>query len=103
MGTTTCTLGQSGYDVTLDQVVSQNTVVSQNLFTAALVNVSKGQIDLAPNCAVVSTGRLIVAQPSGWANGDSVHAIPLILNSKDDNIVLVGYGTMGVNIRPARK
>ena len=101
-GTTTCVYDSGNPKVTLDNAVKGNTVVSGNLFTAAIINETKGEILLAPNCALVSTGVLTVTNPTGWVNTDTIHAVPLILNSKDGEIVLVGFGSMIVVERPAR-
>ena len=101
-GTTTCAFDSGNPKVTLDNAVINNNFVSGNLFTAAIVNETKGEIHLAPNCELVSAGVLTVTNPAGWETTDDIHAIPLILNSKDGSIKLVGFGTMVVNERPAR-
>ena len=49
--------------------------------------------------AKVSVGALSIAKPSNWETTDTIHAIPLILDSQT---APAGFGTMGVAKRPAK-
>ncbi|MBO7182836.1 MAG: hypothetical protein J6V49_01740 [Bacteroidales bacterium] len=101
-GTTTCNFSGNNIAVGLDATVKANTSVSGNLFGAIIVNVTKGQIHFAPECGVVATGTLSIAKPSNWETTDTIHAIPLILDSKNTTVSTIGFGTMGVTKRPIK-
>lgn len=102
-GVTTCVASESAFVVTLDNSVKQNQELASNDFIVAMVNETKGEISLTASCAAVSVGKLTPAIPVTWSLDDKVHAIPLITESKGGKIALVGFGTMGVINRPARK
>ena len=102
-GVTTCVASESAFVVTLDNSVKQNQELASNDFIVVMVNETKGEISLTANCAAVSVGKLTPAIPVTWSLDDEVHAIPLITESKGGKIALVGFGTMGVINRPARK
>lgn len=102
-GTTTCESNGESFDVILDNSVKQNQELASNDFIVAMVNETKGQISITAECASVSSGELKPSIPVTWSLSDSVHAIPLITESKGGKIALVGFGTMGVVNRPARK
>ena len=102
-GVTTCVASESAFVVTLDNSVKQNQELASNDFIVVMVNETKGEISLTANCAAVSVGKLTPAIPVTWSLDDAVHAIPLITESKGGKIALVGFGTMGVINRPARK
>ena len=101
-GTTTCAFSGNNIAVGLDAAVKANTSVSGNLFGAIIVNVTKGQVYFAPECEDVTTGTLSIAKPSNWETTDTIHAIPLILDSKDTTVSTIGFGTMGVTKRPGK-
>lgn len=101
-GTTTCAFSGQNIAVGLDAAVVANTVVASNNFMAVIVNDTKGSILVANEAGVVGTGTLTIAKPYDWETTDTIHAIPLILDSKNPSLVLVGFGTIGVNERPAR-
>ena len=102
-GVTTCVASESAFVVTLDNSVKQNQELASNDFIVAMVNETKGEISITASCAAVSVGTLTPAIPVTWSLSDEVHAIPLITESKGGKIALVGFGTMGVVNRPARK
>ena len=102
-GTTTCTIDRNSVTVALDNSVKTNQSIADFDFVAAIVNETKGKISLSGDNSTVSRGTLVLTVPSGWEETDTVHAIPLITNSKDGEIGRVGFGTMGVTKRPARK
>lgn len=102
-GTTMIDVSGGAFVVTLDNSVKQNQELADNDFIVAMVNVTKGEISLTTNCAAVSVGTLTPAIPSTWSLEDKVNPIPLITESKGGKIALVGFGTMGVINRPARK
>lgn len=102
-GVTTCAVDGGAFKVSLDNSVKQNQELANNDFICAMVNVTKGEISLTPSCAAVSVGVLTPAIPTTWSLDDEVNAIPLITNSKDGQIALVGFGTMIVYKRPYRK
>ena len=101
-GTTTAVFSGNNIVVGLDASVIANNVYADNLFFAALVNETKGEIFLTPNCEQVKTGSLTTEMPAGWLSSHTIHPIPLILDKKDGKIKLVGYGTMGVTKRPGK-
>lgn len=86
--------------VTIDNSVKQLTEYANNYFFAVLINVTKGEISMQPASAKVSTGVINAGVPTTWASTDTINAIPFITDSK---IALVGFGTMSVTKRPARK
>ena len=98
-GTTTAVNTDGTIAVTLDNSVKNNTELGDYMFVAAIVNDTKGDIHLALTSAKVSVGTLSITAPASWEVSDTIHAIPLILDTK---IPLVSWGTMGVNERPAR-
>ena len=102
-GITTCVVDNGAFVVTLDNSVKQNQSLGDFDFIAAMVNETKGEISITTSCAAVSVGVLTPAIPTTWSLADDVHAIPLITDSKDGKIVLVGFGTLSVTKRPARK
>lgn len=102
-GETTCAVDGGAFKVTLDNSVKQNQNYADNDFICAMVNVTKGEISLTPSCAAVSVGTLSPAIPVTWSLEDEVNAIPLITESKGGQIALVGFGSLGVVTRPARK
>jgi hypothetical protein len=99
-GTTTVTASGSAVSVALDNSVKANTNIADNYFIAALVNVTKGAVSLDTTSAKVSVGTIAPALPAGWETTDTIHAIPLVLDTKSSGF---GFGTIGVNTRPARK
>ena len=102
-GTTTCASNGTAFVVTLDNSVKQNQTYADNDFICAMVNITKGEISLTPSCAAVSVGTLTPAIPPTWSLDDDVNAIPFITESKNGAIASVGFGTMAVTKRPARK
>lgn len=102
-GMTTCEFSNGSINVILDNSVKANLQYAENDFIAAIINETKGQISLTTENGQVSDGTMIADIPAGWQTTDSIHAIPLITESKGGKIALVGFGTMGVVNRPARK
>ena len=102
-GTTTCEVDNGALKVTLDNSVKQNQALGDYDFVAAMVNVTKGQISLTTSYAAVSVGVLTPAIPPTWSLEDDINAIALITNSKGGKIAMVGFGTLAVVQRPARK
>ncbi len=98
-GTTTCAFSSGDIAVALDAAVVANTYYADNYFIAAVVNETKGDILLTVTSAKVSVGALTIDTPAGWETTDTIHAIPLITDSK---AAVVGFGTINVNERPAR-
>lgn len=98
-GETTCTISEGTISVGLASAVKADTTIADNYFVAAIVNDTKGEIYLPITSNKVSTGTLSITAPSGWANTDTIHAIPLVTDCK---IALVGFGTMAITKRPAR-
>jgi hypothetical protein len=64
------------------------------------VNGTRDEISLDNTSAKVSVGTIAPALPAGWETTDTIHAIPLVLDTKTSGF---GFGTIGVNTRPARK
>ena len=102
-GETTTTIENDTITVELDNTVAANQQYAENDFIAAVVNETKGAILLGTDCAAVSVGTVDIALPSGWNDDDVIHAIPFITESKNGQIALVGFGTLGVVTRPARQ
>ena len=98
-GTTTAVNTSGTIAVTLDNSVKTNTELGDFYFIAAIVNDTKGDIYLPITNDKVSVGTLSITAPASWETSDVIHPIPLITDSK---IALVGFGTMGINERPAR-
>ena len=103
MGGTSVTFEHNYWNVEIDQIVKANQAFADNDFVVALVNVTKGAISLTTENATVNSGYLSLLNPTDWNQTDIVHAIPLITNSKNGQIANVGFGTMSVTKRPARK
>ena len=102
-GVTQCIFVEDKIFVELDQNVSNNQAIEEYDFVALIVNDTMGAISLTTEYSTVSTGNLSLDIPSGWEKNNRIHAIPLITNSKDGKIALVGFGTLAVTKRPARK
>lgn len=100
-GTTTCESNGTAFVVTLDNSVKQNQELASNDFIVVMVNETKGEISMTTSCAAVSVGTLTPAIPVTWSLEDTVHAVPLVTDSKDGKVALVGFGTMVVTKRPA--
>ena len=98
-GSTTCTISDGTISVGLAAAVKADTTIAANYFVAAIVNDTKGEIFLPITNNKVNSGTLSITAPSGWTNADTIHAIPLVTDSK---IALVGFGTMAITKRPAR-
>ena len=101
-GTTTCSQVGTTISVGLDAAVRTNTMVNNNIFCVALVNETLGEIAMPTNAALVSVGTLSIDAPNGWLATHALHAIPLVLDSKDSSLTTVSFGTMMVTKRPAR-
>lgn len=99
-GTTTCAFSGNNIAVELDASVKANTTLNGNYFIAAIVNDTKGEIYMSITSGVVSTGTLSIAKPANWVTTDTIHAIPLILDTKT---APVSFGTMAVTKRPEKK
>ena len=103
MGITTCEFSNSKINVVLDDSVKANQSLAGFDFVAAIVNETKGEISLTTENGEVSDGSIIMDIPTGWETTDSIHAIPLITDSKNAAISTVGFGTLSVTKRPVRK
>lgn len=103
MGVTTCEFSNGSINVVLDGMVSANKSLGGFDFVAVIVNETKGAILLTTENGEVSDGSIIMHIPTGWETTDRIHAIPLITDSKDGKIALVGFGTLSVTKRPVRK
>ena len=101
-GTTTCSQAGTTISVGLDAAVKTNTLVKDNIFCVTLVNETLGDIAMPSNAALVSVGTLSIDAPNGWLATHAIHAIPLVLNSKDSTLTAVSFGTMLVTKRPVR-
>ena len=99
MGTTGAVVAGTVVNVSLDASVVGNTLLADYYFVAVLVNDTKNLVSMDITNAKVSTGQLTIDLPQNWENTDTIHAIPLITDSK---VALTGYGTMAVANRPAR-
>lgn len=102
-GTTTVAKTAEAISVTLDSSVANNAELEDYDFVAVLVNDTKKQMVLQSTNSRVGDNNYLTSYPNGWLQTDTIHAIPLITNSKDGKIALVGFGTLGVQERPARK
>lgn len=101
-GETSITNGVSAVTVELDNAVKSMTQFADNYMLVVLVNETTKQLYFAPTNANVETGVLSIEYPAGWLSSHSIHAIPMLGNKKKDGkIALVGFGTMGVQKRPA--
>ena len=98
-GTTACSISGGTISVGLDAAVKADTTIADNYFIAAIVNKEKEEIFLPITNNKVSTGTLSITAPANWQDQDSIHAIPLITDSK---AAVTGFGTMSVTKRPAR-
>lgn len=98
-GTTTCSISSGTVSVALDAAVKANTAVKDYYFVAAIVNETKNEVILPVTNNKVETGTLSITAPDSWEDTDSIHAIPLITDSK---AAFTGFGTMTVMERPAR-
>jgi hypothetical protein len=99
-GTTTVTASGSAVSVALDNSVKANTEIADNYFIAALVNVTKGDVSIDTTSTKVSVGTIAPALPAGWETTDTIHAIPLVLDTKTSGF---DFGTIGVTRRPVKK
>ena len=102
-GITTCVFSNGNILVVLDNSVKNNQSLAGFDFAAAIVNETKGAILLTTTSVEVSDGEMIIDIPLGWEITDRIHAIPMITNSKDSQLADVGFGTLSVTKRPARK
>ena len=102
-GTTTAVFEEDLIIVTLDDSVKANQQYGPYDFIAAIVNETKGEILFTTSCETVPMGELGIDVPSTWESTDTIHAIPLITNSKQGAITGSGFGTISVIARPARQ
>ena len=99
MGTTTAAVAGTAVTVTLSDTMKANTLLGDNYFVAMLVNDTQNLINLDITSEKVSVGAISVNLPAGWDVTDTVHAIPLVTDSK---AAITSFGTLSVNERPAR-
>ena len=99
MGTTTAAVAGTAVTVTLDDTVKANTFLADYFFVAVLVNDTKNLVYLDITSEKVSVGAISVSLPAGWETTDTIHAIPLITDSKT---APTSFSSLGVNERPAR-
>lgn len=98
-GTTTCAIASGSISVALDASVKANTLLAPYFFLVLLVNDTKNQVSMPINNADVATGTLTITAPNTWEDTDTIHAIPLITDSK---VALTSFGSLAVTERPAR-
>lgn len=99
MGTTTAAISSGSVTVTLDNSVKTNDLVKEYYFLAVLINATKNEVYFDITNAKVETGTMTINAPATWEDADTIHALPLITDSK---VVLVGFGTLSVTKRPQR-
>jgi hypothetical protein len=99
MGTTTAAVAGTAVTVTLSETMKANTLLGDNYFVAMVVNDTQNLIHLDTTSEKVSVGAISVNLPAGWDVTDTVHAIPLVTDSKT---AVTEFGTLSVNERPAR-
>ena len=102
-GTTTVAKTAEVISITLDSSVGNNAELEDYDFVAVLVNDTKKQMVLPLTDSRVGDNNYTTSYPSGWLQTDTIHAIPLITDSKGGRIALVGFGTMSPIKRPARQ
>ena len=102
-GTTTTTVAQSTITVRLDSSVAQNAELMECDFVCVLVNDTKKQIILPSDNTSVVENDYDCDLPNNWNAEDTIHAIPLITNSKGSIVTTNGFGTLAVTKRPARQ
>lgn len=102
-GTTSCAFSNGSIAVVLDNSVKGNQQLAGYDFVAAIVNETQGEIYLGTDNGEVSDGSILITPPANWETTDTIHAIPLILNSNDGKVAMVGFGTISVIKRPARQ
>ena len=98
-GTTTCAIASGSISVELDASVKANTLLAPYFFLVLLVNDTKNQVSMPIDNADVATGTLTITAPNTWEDTDTIHAIPLITDSK---VALTSFGSLAVTERPAR-
>lgn len=98
-GTTTCAIASGSISVELDASVKANTLLAPYFFLVLLVNDTKNQVSMPIDNADVATGTLTITAPKTWEDTDTIHAIPLITDSK---VALTSFGSLAVTERPAR-
>lgn len=101
-GTTSATISNGNIAVVLDNSVKAIVEYADNDFIAVIVNETQGKIYMGTENGEVSDGSILIPLPAGWETTDEIHAIPLILESKNGAIGSTGFGTVGVITRPAR-
>ena len=99
MGTTTAAIATGVVTVTLDNAVKTNDLVKEYYFLAVLINATKNEVYFDITNAKVETGTMTINAPATWEDTDTIHALPLITDSK---VALVGFGTLSVTKRPQR-
>ena len=102
-GETTCVFSKGAILVTIDRNVITDVTFPDMSWTAAIVNETAKQILLVPEVQTTEIDNKIFTIPSDWKLEDSIHAIPMLVASKDKDVPLVGFGTMSVAKRPAHK
>ena len=99
-GVTTCAIEGNVIGVTLDESVSDNDLLEDYVFFAAVINETQKEIIIPAVFGIVSNEVLSIPKPSNWLSTDTVHAIPFITDAK---AAPTGFGTMSVTKRPAHK
>ena len=101
-GVTALSVDNGNFDVDLDESIINNPVIKDNLYFAALVNRTRGEIMLVPRFVSVEGQTLSGTLPSGWQNSDTMHAIPFITNATTQDQNVNGFGSVVVIKRPVK-
>ena len=100
MGSTEIDIDENSITITLDTKVSSDASLESNYFCAAIVNDQTKEIVLPSIFAQVSIGTLSIATPDNWEDYGSIHAIPLITDSKT---APTSFGSFIIKVRPEKK
>ena len=102
-GVTTCEFLNEDISIEIDEKVRTNPSLDGFDIIFAVVNETKGEISITDDAVTMPYGNTTLNIPTGWQTRDSIHAIPLLTNSKGYDLIDLGWGRFSITKRPPRK
>jgi hypothetical protein len=99
-GNTIADFSDDKIEVDLDNIVVQDNSIEENYFIVLLVNETKEEMSLTTESKLVQEQTIFLEIPANWENTDSIHAIPLITDSKT---AVTNFGSFIIKVRPEKK
>jgi hypothetical protein len=99
-GNTIADFSDDKIEVDLNNIVVQDNSIEENYFIVLLVNETKEEMSLTTESKLVQEQTIFLEIPANWENTDSIHAIPLITDSKT---AVTNFGSFIIKVRPEKK